>query len=219
VLLALFMGRAFPYRIFGMFSRNYPAARRLSPIILPMASNRPNSFLGLALVFAIFGVASAIAAIKFLNPAPPDDLIAHAARKSASLQMPALDGPAFSLADHQGRVILLNYFATWCPPCITEIPDLVAIAHDDHPRGLDLAAISLDAPDAKRHDLLVAFAKSHELPFPILLPASDSPLFRSNMTIPQTLLIDKQGRTAYHLTGRLDPADLRAKIDRLLAEQ
>jgi hypothetical protein len=94
----------------------------------------------------------------------------------------------------------------------------VKIAKDYQSKGLVVAAISLDAPDLRRQKLLADFTQSHNLPFPVLLPNEDSPLFRTDMSIPQTLLVDREGRTAYHLTGQLDPVDLRDKIDRLLAE-
>lgn len=180
--------------------------------------NRSNVLLGFATVFAILGVSAAIAAYHFFSPPPPDVLIPVAQRQTAALEYPALSGGTFSLAAHSGHVLLINYFATWCPPCVAEVPDLVKIAADYQAKGLVVAAVSLDAPDLRRQKLLMDFSDTNHLPFPVLLPGEESPLFRTDMSIPQTLLIDRQGRTAYHLTGQLDPIDLRDKLDRLLAE-
>jgi thiol-disulfide isomerase/thioredoxin len=180
--------------------------------------NRSNILLAVATVFAILGVSAAVAAYHFFSPPPVDLLIPVANRKAAAAQYPTLTGGTFAIAQHPGQVQLINYFATWCPPCIAEVPDLVKIAKDYQSKGLVVAAISLDAPDLRRQKLLADFTQSHNLPFPVLLPNEDSPLFRTDMSIPQTLLVDREGRTAYHLTGQLDPVDLRDKIDRLLAE-
>jgi cytochrome c biogenesis protein CcmG/thiol:disulfide interchange protein DsbE len=179
---------------------------------------RQNILLGLATVFAILGVSAAVAAFHFFNPPANEPLIAPDARQPAAIAHPTLTGEPFRSDAHKGHVLLINYFATWCPPCNAEIPDLLQIAAEYKPKGVEAAAISVDAPDNKRHDLLAAFAQSHNLTFPILVPAADAAIFRADMSIPQTFLIDKQGRTAYHVVGQIDPVDLREKLDRLLAE-
>ncbi|HVS70135.1 MAG TPA: TlpA disulfide reductase family protein [Phycisphaerae bacterium] len=183
-----------------------------------MANRRSNWMLGAAFVLALFGVTAAILAVRFLTPPQVDTLIASTDRQAAALSMPTLDGGTFSSAAHKGQVVLVNYFATWCPPCVAEMPDLVKIGGDYQGKGLVMAGVSVDVPEGDREKLLRGFAADHEITYPILLPGPDSPVYRADMTIPQTFLIDKQGRTAYHLTGQLDPKELRPLIDRLLAE-
>mgnify|MGYP001553218834 CR=1 FL=1 len=180
---------------------------------------RSNIALGTAIVFAIVGVSAAIAALRFLNPPPPrSGLLAVADRRPAAVTYPALGGGVVSTADFAGRVVLVNYFATWCAPCRDELPDLEKIAADEAPRGLAVLAISADKPATDRQATVAAFAGEQDMGFPILLPPAEAPLFRDGMSVPQTVLIDKSGRAAYHITGRFDTADLRARIQELLAE-
>ncbi|HVX85052.1 MAG TPA: TlpA disulfide reductase family protein [Phycisphaerae bacterium] len=183
-----------------------------------MTRRQSNLVLGLAFILALFGVTAAILAVRFLTPPQVDTLIASSDRQTAAISMPTLAGSTFSSTACKGHVLLVNYFATWCPPCVAEMPDLVKIAADYQPKGLVVAGVSVDAPNGDREKLLRGFVADHALTYPILLPGPGSPVYDTDMTIPQTFLIDKQGRTAYHLTGELDAHELRPLIDRLIAE-
>jgi thiol-disulfide isomerase/thioredoxin len=137
---------------------------------------------------------------------------------------PATQSAAWKLADHAGRVVLVNYFATWCGPCLEETPELVAIANDYQSRGLVTVAISVDTDDDRvggegsRIKALQRYASSYQVPFPILVPPADSPLWKMNFSIPQTFLFDRQGRRALHIVGAFDDRALRKSLDQLLAE-
>jgi thiol-disulfide isomerase/thioredoxin len=136
--------------------------------------------------------------------------------------MATLDGGRWSVAEQAGgKVALVNYFATWCPPCRHELPDLRKVSEEYTPRGVAFAAVSLDKDvegGRTRKELLQDFNRYEKLPFPILLPAVESPLMREAMAIPQTFLIDKKGRIAMHITGTVTAESLRPLLDELLAE-
>ena len=63
------------------------------------------------------------------------------------LTFQTLDGKSWTLSEHRGHVVLLNFWATWCPPCQSETPSLVKIASVDQARGLDVAGVSMDQTD------------------------------------------------------------------------
>jgi len=73
-----------------------------------------------------------------------------------------LDGKPLSLANHKGKVVLLDFWATWCPPCRAEIPNVVATYNKYHDQGFDVIGISLDQDRQK----LLSFTKENKMPWP-----------------------------------------------------
>ncbi len=125
------------------------------------------------------------------------------------LSGPTLEGGTFDLADHQGEVVVLNVWASWCAPCRAEAPDLVAAAD----RTADLAQfVGLNAkednPDAER-----AYLRAFEVDYPnVDDPTGDLQLrFADNlppMAIPSTLVIDGEGRVAARILGPISEGTL-----------
>lgn len=136
-------------------------------------------------------------------------------RPMPAFTFPTLDGKAWALPQHRGHVVLLNFWATWCPPCRAETPDLVKIANDYRARGLDVAGVSMDNSDLGG---VRGFAADNRVPYPILLPTPGSPATASIQGIPTTFLIDRQGRVVGTFQGALDEAALRPQLERLLGE-
>lgn len=194
------------------------------PMTEPHAAPRKPSplMIGLAFITLLLVAVTVFSAVQSLNgPGKSKGLLPPESRKPTTLAMPTLDGKEWSLADHKGRVVLVNYFATWCPPCVHEMPELRKVATEFAPRGLDGAMVSLDKDadrNRPREDVLKEFLSYEPLPFPILLPPPESPVIREISTIPQAFLVDKQGRIAWHIVGAVDAKTLRPLIEKLLAE-
>lgn len=129
--------------------------------------------------------------------------------------LPTLNGQQWTLSQHRGHVVLLNFWATWCPPCQEETPSLVKISRDYQAKGLDLAGISMDTGGTGN---VQAFVSSYHVPYPILLPKPFSSLTDTVQAFPTTILIDRQGRVANAFEGALDEATLRPQLERLLSE-
>jgi peroxiredoxin len=120
------------------------------------------------------------------------DLIRPGRPKAAQdFTVPLLQGPKFRLADHRGQVVLINFWATWCPPCLEEMPALERLWHQHQDRGFILIAVSLDAD----RGLVKPFVTKHRLTFPIGL---DSKLEVANLygirALPATFVVDRQGQ-------------------------
>ncbi len=101
----------------------------------------------------------------------------------------------------KGEVMLLNFWATWCPPCREEIPSMAEL-HDKYAsRGLKIIAISVD----HRRDDLSAFMKEYRMPFQVLHDA-DSAVSRSYgvFRYPESFLVDRNGTVLHHLIGAKD---------------
>lgn len=162
--------------------------------------------------------ALAVAAIAFtFAPAhqEPGDAVLPAGRRSAmpDFTMSDLQGGAWSLSAHRGRVVLVNFWATWCPPCREEIPCFIRLARSR--RDLDIAGIAMDDGDAAG---VRQFAKAAGVIYPILLPSASSPFVDAIQSLPTTFLVDKNGRIAKEYVGEVSERAVREDIDRVLAE-
>ena len=137
--------------------------------------------------------------------------------------------PAFSLADTEGgklslsqlrgKVVLLNFWATWCPPCREEMPSMQTLWQQLEGDHFELVAINVGEDD----DLVFAFSNELEEPltFPIVLD-TDSKVVRSYPVIglPTSFIVDKQGRMVYQTTGSRDwtSAEVLEVLQGLMAE-
>jgi peroxiredoxin len=128
--------------------------------------------------------------------------------------LPDLDGRPWTLSEHRGKVVLMNFWATWCPQSRYEAPVMVRVADRFEARGLDTVGISLDRGDPLH---VREWVSRYQIRYPILIPPEHSPLL-SGVTIPLTLLIDRQGRVACRYYGTVTEAELSAEIERLLGE-
>ena len=142
-------------------------------------------------------------------------VLPEAKRKAAGdFTLRTLDGESWSLAERRGKVVLVNYWATWCPPCRTETPGLVRLANEYKSRGLEVAGISLD----EDRSLVPQFVSEYKISYPILFPAN-SDLAQMIEAIPMTLLYDRQGRMAKRYVGAVSESTFKTDVERLLAEQ
>jgi thiol-disulfide isomerase/thioredoxin len=152
--------------------------------------------------------AAALAALAFAFVGP----FALAATKTAeqpSLSITTLDGAQFDLAAQRGKWVIVNFWATWCSPCIEEMPALSAfVASRD-----DVRAIGLAWEDTEREEV-VEFAKKHPVAYPLAQPDVYEPLadFETPRGLPTTYLIAPDGRVAKRFTGPITMKDLEQAI-------
>ncbi len=142
-------------------------------------------------------------------------VIETAQRDGAStLALPTLGGGTWSLASHRGQVVLVNFWATWCPPCRMETPELVALKNDYAKRPFEVVGINMD-DDRSR---VPPFVKQYGINYPILLP--DGPLaFAGDVSaLPTSILVDRSGRIAREYVGMISERAVRGDIERLLGE-
>jgi peroxiredoxin len=121
-------------------------------------------------------------------------------RPAPDLAWPTLEGDTLRLSDLRGQLVLLNVWATWCPPCIAEIPDLAALYDDLHADGLTIVGLSIDAEGA---EVVRPFAREHPMPYPVALDpdASSTEQLGGVYSLPTTLLIDAEGQIVNRFVG------------------
>lgn len=109
-----------------------------------------------------------------------------------------LDGEKFSLADHRGEVVVLDFWATWCGPCLQAMPQIEHVADEFRDEGVRLVAINLqEGPDQ-----ISATLKRHQLSMPVALDRDGAIAARYGVTaIPQTVIIDRDGTVARLFIG------------------
>ena len=132
-----------------------------------------------------------------------------AASATPSLEVKTLDGTDWSLADKRGRWVLVNFWATWCAPCIKEIPDLTALdARRDDLDVIGLAYEEIEAADLK------AFLEKHPAGYPIaMVDVYDPPKdFETPRGLPMTYLMAPDGTVAKQFIGPVTSKEIESAI-------
>jgi peroxiredoxin len=127
----------------------------------------------------------------------------------------AIDGQKITLSSLQGRVVLVNFWATSCPGCVKEMPQIVQAYQDHKAEGFEVIAVAM-AYDPPEH--VMAYAKNKALPFIVALDV-DSALARAFGDVqvtPSTVLIDRQGNIVWRVIGEIDFKALNEVLPKLL---
>jgi len=133
---------------------------------------------------------------------------AHAAELKAvdapppsALELSDISGRVHRLSDYRGRVVLVNFWATWCEPCREEMPSLDRLQKQLGTRSFVVLAVNVDEPEAR----IAKFLSAMPLDFPVLLDAG-SKLTRAwkVRVLPASFVIGPDGRARYTVTGELD---------------
>jgi peroxiredoxin len=114
-----------------------------------------------------------------------------------------LDGRKISLSTLRGRPVLVSFWATSCPPCVEELPDLLRLYRDLHLQGFELIAVAAPYDPPTR---VQTFAADHALPYPVALDLDGkvARAFGGVPYIPAAFIIDLDGAVAYSQAGKLD---------------
>ncbi len=131
-----------------------------------------------------------------------------------------LNGQTITSAQYKGKVLFLNFWATWCPPCRAEIPDFVDVTTTHKAKGLEILGISLDTKDKS---VVQAFVEQYKINYPVVLETKvqtgkllDD--FQPGQFIPTTFVIDKKGRIRDKVVRAMDKEEILRIFNRLIAE-
>jgi peroxiredoxin len=134
-------------------------------------------------------------------------------------ELSTIDGRKVKLSDMKGKIVMVNFWATWCKPCIKEMPMFVKIYEKYKERGFEILAITVDAPEDRPK--VVSFAQQQKIDFPILYDESVAALYGVR-SFPTTFFIGKQGTVRLQDSGlNLQTAerDLEIIIEELMKDK
>lgn len=164
----------------------------------------------------ILGLGLAVS-LTLASPSRAGELRALEPRAAPTLELPGLGGVTHRLADWRGQVVLLNFWASWCQPCVEEMPGIQRLAGQMQNRGFVVIGVNV-AETKKRATRSV---EQMGVTFPVLLDA-EGETFRAwgGKALPTSALIDRQGRLRYVGLGPLewDGAEALGRVEALLDE-
>jgi peroxiredoxin len=150
-------------------------------------------------------------------------------RAAPDFSLKTLRGDQCALSDLRGKVVLVNFWAMWCPPCRAELPDLIQMQERYRQQGLVIVGVSFDEKDAP----VQKFSEDKKINYPVarvtpdfsqsygaLLGLSNSELVRPdgiiNATLPSTILISRSGQIGFAHVGSLETSELEKEVINLL---
>lgn len=171
------------------------------------------------LLLSLAGAATVFGLILFLNAAEKPNDEADSSARQAHPVAPAwslkdLDGKTMKLSDFKGKVVVLNFWATWCGPCREEIPSLISLEKRFAPQGVEVVGISLDQQSAA---FVRNFAKKLEINYPVVMGNREiAEEYGGIEAIPTTFIIDRKGRVAAVLQGAQQESEFADSLKSLL---
>ena len=134
--------------------------------------------------------------------------------KAPQFELRDLNGRTVRLSNYQGKVVLVNFWATWCPPCRAEMPDLIRLQREHRKKGLQIIGITYP-PERKAR--VRKFATKLKVNYPIILGTRElKARFSSDETLPLTVVIDRDGKVSDIIGGILLREEFDEKIKPLL---
>jgi len=130
--------------------------------------------------------------------------------------LPELEGNSLTLSDFKGKVIILNFWATWCPPCRREIPDFVELYENYKDRGLLIIGVNLDGGD---RSLVKQFSEKYKINYSVVLGnVNVTEDYGGIRAIPTTFIIDREGNIREKYIGYQPGTTFENAVKRLLKE-
>jgi thiol-disulfide isomerase/thioredoxin len=141
-------------------------------------------------------------------------VLGQGGKPAPKLELRDVEGRALRLSDYKGKVVLLNFWATWCAPCRAEIPDLVKWQREYKSKGLQVIGVTYPPEELAE---VREFIKSIKVNYPVALGDEQTKaMFDEGETLPVTVVIDKDGMIREVIQGIIFPEEFEQKVKPLL---
>jgi thiol-disulfide isomerase/thioredoxin len=175
-----------------MTKKRWPLGKQLAAVLGLCAA-------GALLFYALSGPAGGKPGAKERKPAP-------------EISLPDVNGRTRTLSEFRGKIVLLDFWATWCEPCLEEIPDLIRF-HDAHKdQNFTIVGVAMDAEGVS---VVGPFVRQNKMPYPILISGGDLPAGYNVLGFPSAFLIDKDGNIARTYLGPKSYEELERDVSEL----
>jgi len=175
-----------------------------------------NGMIVAAVAVAAAGAGLLVARKQPADPSAPQSQIQSGAALAA-LKLADLDGKTRTLAEWKDRVVVVNFWATWCAPCREEMPEFSHISQEYAAKGVQFVGIGIDTPvNVKK------FMTETPVAYPLVVGAGDAmqaaaTIGNNLMALPFTAVLDRQGQVVQTKLGKMKRPELEAAIQRALA--
>lgn len=170
----------------------------------------------IAVVAIAAGTAGYLTNTSMRATASANDAASGSAETLYAITLPDTEGTEQTLAQWRGSVIVVNFWATWCPPCIKEIPEFSAVSRKYADAPVQFVGISIDTLENVK-----SFDEKFDVPYPLLIGSSQTlglaaEFGNTARALPFTVILDRQGRVQHVTLGTLNEKQLERKISALL---
>ncbi len=137
---------------------------------------------------------------------------------AVDLSLRNLQGKKESLEDYRGKIVILNFWATWCVPCRKEMPLFVELQNEYAARGVQWIAVSTDPAESRKE--VDAFVKEYKLNFPVWVDGTSDHQSSLKLAtgLPATLILDAEGNPRFRIIGESTREALTERLDYLLLQ-
>ena len=163
-------------------------------------------------IFIVLAAAALLAWISLRHPSAPRQA---ELRGAPDFSLTSLSGQPLSLSTYRGKVVVLDFWATWCEPCKTEIPHFIDMQNRYAGQGLRVIGISMDDEEKPVRD----FQQQFKMNYPVAIGnAKLAESYGGILGLPITFVIDRQGRIYKRHIGQTEPSVFEGEVRKLLAE-
>lgn len=154
------------------------------------------------------------------GPYPPNYVPAsntNVLKPAPDFTLPTHDGKQLKLSDLKGKVVLLDFWATWCPPCRKGIPDLIALKEQYKAKGFEVVGVSIDEFTRDTKAEVVPFIKEYGINYPVVYGTMDlARAYDGVSSIPTSFLINQKGEISKMHVGLVPKSTYVSEIEKLL---